>query len=110
MLSEEDVASQVQALLVEKLFVNVESHETDLLATGILDSLTLVQLLMHLEERFGLRVAVGGVGDQEVPSLPPIPRLVTRPEPPCAALRMPRTGGGCKAAHDPPWQCHTSLH
>jgi len=78
MLSEEDVASQVQALLAEKMFVKVESHETDLLAAGILDSLTLVQMLMHLEERFGSRVAVEDLEIEDLRSIHAIARLVTR--------------------------------
>lgn len=78
MLSEEDVASQVQALLSEKLFVTVESHETDLLAAGILDSLTLVQLLMHLEEQFGLRVAVEDLEIDDLRSIHTISHMVAR--------------------------------
>jgi len=78
MLSEEDVASRVQALLSEKLFVTVDSHETDLLAAGILDSLTLVQLLMHLEEQFGLRVAVEDLEIDDLRSIHTISRLVAR--------------------------------
>ena len=78
MLSEEDVASQVQALLAEKLFVTVESHETDLLAAGILDSLTLVQMVMHLEEHFGLRVSVEDLEIEDLRSIHAISHLVAR--------------------------------
>ena len=92
MLHEEGVASEVQALLSEKLFVTVESHETDLLATGILDSLTLVQLLMHLEERFGLRVAVEDLEIEDLRSIHAIARLVTRQKRPCAAVSMHSVG------------------
>ena len=85
MLSEEDAASQVQALLSEKLFVTVESHETDLLAAGILDSLTLVQMLMHLEERFGLRVAMEDLEIEDLRSIHAIARLVARQKQTCSA-------------------------
>jgi acyl carrier protein len=88
MLSEEDVASQVQALLEEKLFVTVESHETDLLAAGILDSLSLVQMLMHLEERFGLRVVVEDLEIEDLRSIHAIARLVVRQKDPDAAVSM----------------------
>src|SRR5258708_30583570 len=94
MLSEEDVASQVQALLVEKLFVNVESHETDLLAAGILDSLTLVQMLMHLEERFGLRVAVGDFGVVDLQTNHTSSRSVDPPKTPSPAPSLRRRGPG----------------
>ncbi len=88
MLSEEDVASQVQALLEEKLFVTVESHETDLLAAGILDSLTLVQMLTHLEERFGLRVAVEDLEIEDLRSIHAIARLVVRQKDARAAVSV----------------------
>jgi acyl carrier protein len=92
MSSEEDVASEVQALLSEKLFVTVESHETDLLATGILDSLTLVQLLVHLEERFALRVAVEDLEIEDLRSIHTIARLVARQKRACAAVSMQGVG------------------
>ena len=97
MLSEEDVASQVQALLAEKLFVTVESHETDLLAAGILDSLTLVQMLMHLEERFGLRVAVEDLEIEDLRSIHAIARLVARQQRGCAAVSIHGVGHGVGA-------------
>ena len=97
MPSEEDVASQVQALLAEKLFVTVESHEMDLLAAGILDSLTLVQMLMHLEERFGLRVAVEDLEIEDLRSIHTIARLIARQKPGCAAASMHRVGQGVGA-------------
>lgn len=40
---------QLQALFREKLHVEVPSAETDLLDTGLLDSLLIVDLLLHLE-------------------------------------------------------------
>ncbi len=92
MLSEEDVASQVQALLEEKLFVTVESHETDLLAAGILDSLTLVQMLTHLEERFGLRVAVEDLEIEDLRSIHAIARLVVRQKDARAAVSVHGAG------------------
>jgi len=97
MLSEEDLATQVQALLAEKLFVTVESHETDLLAAGILDSLTLVQMLMHLEERFGLRVAVEDLEIEDLRSIHAIARLVARQKRGCATVSMHRVGHGVGA-------------
>ena len=97
MLSEEDLASQVQALLAEKLFVTVESHETDLMAAGILDSLTLVQMLMHLEERFGLRVAVEDLEIEDLRSIHAIARLVARQKRGSATVSMHHVGHGVGA-------------
>jgi acyl carrier protein len=43
---------QVAALFAEKLNLDVASAETDLIETGLLDSLALVELLAQLEESF----------------------------------------------------------
>lgn len=44
-------------LFKERLNLSVASAETDLLETGILDSLTFVQLLFHIETEFGVTVS-----------------------------------------------------
>jgi D-alanine--poly(phosphoribitol) ligase subunit 2 len=54
----DQVRGQIEALLVEKLAIRVESDTTDLFQTGILDSMTLVQLVLALEERFGIELPV----------------------------------------------------
>ena len=77
MLSEEDLAGEIQALLLEKLQIAVESPATDLLEAGVLDSLTLVQLLMHLEERFGFKVAIEDIEIEDLRSINTVARLVT---------------------------------
>ena len=76
MIPENDVVDEIRALLSEKLLVEVESPDTDLLESGIMDSLTLVQLLVHLEERFGLKVAMHELEIEELRSLQSIAHLV----------------------------------
>ena len=44
-------------LLSEKAHVEVPSADTDLMETGLLDSLTLVELMSSLEEQFGVRIS-----------------------------------------------------
>jgi len=51
-----DIAGQVAALLNESLAIQVSSPETDLIVTGALDSMALVQLTHAIEEHFGLKL------------------------------------------------------
>jgi acyl carrier protein len=48
---------QVTALFAEKLNLDVASAETDLIETGLLDSLALVELLAQLEESFDVSIS-----------------------------------------------------
>jgi D-alanine--poly(phosphoribitol) ligase subunit 2 len=47
---------QISLFFSKKLNANVPSKETDLLETGILDSLGLVELLVYLETTFGMKI------------------------------------------------------
>src|SRR5918999_205865 len=58
-LSDENaITEQLRALFVESFHIEVPSPDTDLLDAGILDSLQFVELLVQLEQRFGLRIKV----------------------------------------------------
>src|SRR5436309_991640 len=48
----------VAALFSEKLHVEVSSVETDLIETGALDSLTFIELLLHLEQKLGFKISL----------------------------------------------------
>ena len=48
---------QVTSLFAEKLNLDVASAETDLIETGMLDSLALVELLAQLEESFDVSIS-----------------------------------------------------
>jgi len=48
---------QVVSLFAEKLNLDVASAETDLIETGLLDSLALVELLVQLEESFDVSIS-----------------------------------------------------
>jgi len=52
----EAVRAELTALFARDLRVEVPSPDTDLLATGRLDSVGMVELLVQLEKRFGVRV------------------------------------------------------
>jgi acyl carrier protein len=48
---------QIGRLLVERLHIEVDSFDTDLIDSGLLDSMGLVELMVGLEERFGSKIA-----------------------------------------------------
>jgi methoxymalonate biosynthesis acyl carrier protein len=49
---------QITELFLEKLNLEVPAPDTDLLETGMVDSLTFVELLLLLEQNFGLDVSI----------------------------------------------------
>jgi acyl carrier protein len=49
---------QISTLFAEKLSIQVPSVETELIDTGLVDSLTFVEFLTHLEEEFGIQVSL----------------------------------------------------
>jgi len=48
---------QIIRLLSERVHVEAPSADTDLMETGLLDSLTLVELMSSLEEQFGIHIS-----------------------------------------------------
>lgn len=48
---------EVARLFAERLNIGVSSLDQDLFAAGILDSLTFVDLVLHLEQQFDIHIA-----------------------------------------------------
>ncbi len=48
---------QIIRLLSEKIYIEAPSADTDLMESGLLDSLMLVELMSSLEERFGIQIS-----------------------------------------------------
>lgn len=48
---------EIIRLFYERMNLSVPSYEADLFETGIMDSLTFVDLVLNLEQQFGLRIA-----------------------------------------------------
>jgi methoxymalonate biosynthesis acyl carrier protein len=71
-----EMARAIQEILSEQLLVEVDSPGTDLLQAGRLDSLSLIQLLVHLEERFGVKIALDELEIEDLRSVDSIARLV----------------------------------
>jgi len=56
--SSNPIRAELTTLFAEKLGLEVPSPESDLVENGLLDSLTLVDLLMHLEQRYDTRISL----------------------------------------------------
>ena len=48
---------QISRLMLERVHIEVPSADTDLMELGLLDSLTLVELMASLEEEFGIHIS-----------------------------------------------------
>ena len=65
--------------IIERLgavFAEAPSPDTDLLETGILDSFQFVELLLQLEQRFGVRIKIDDIDLDDLRTLARIARLV----------------------------------
>jgi D-alanine--poly(phosphoribitol) ligase subunit 2 len=70
------ILERLGVLFTESFHVEVPSSDTDLLETGILDSLQFVELLLQLEQRFGFQVKVEDINLDDLRTLARIARLV----------------------------------
>lgn len=98
----QNLIREIQTLLLKKLSIRVESAEADLFEMGILDSVALVRLLVHLEEDFGCYIPMEDLGVDSY-SIANIAELIasrkwTKP----VAVGSPENsiGGGNNGGHD----------
>jgi len=63
-------------LFREKLFIDVPSIDTDLIESGLLDSLQLVKLLLHIEQDLGYRIPLDEISLDDLRSLERIARVI----------------------------------
>ena len=52
------VQRRITTWFLESLHLEIPSPETDLLETGVLDSLGFVELVLHLEKEFGVKITL----------------------------------------------------
>jgi methoxymalonate biosynthesis acyl carrier protein len=65
------------ALFSEKLNIDVPSADADLIESGLLDSLRLVELLLHIEGSLGCRIPVDEIDLDDLRSVNRIARLIS---------------------------------
>jgi len=68
--------SEIKALFRERLSIVVDGTENDFFEQGVLDSLSLAQLVFHLEDRFGVPLPLGDLGTDSFSSVGRIAELV----------------------------------
>jgi acyl carrier protein len=71
-----ELVNKIAAIFSQHLNIEAPSSETDLLVTGTLDSLALVELLLRLEQNFGVRISVDDLELDDFRSLDSIARFV----------------------------------
>lgn len=65
-------------IFLERLNVTVPSLDADLLASGVLDSLALVELLVQLEARYGIQISLERLDFDDFRSVATIAAFVAR--------------------------------
>jgi D-alanine--poly(phosphoribitol) ligase subunit 2 len=68
----------IRAVLRDHLSVMVESPDVDLLETGLVDSIGLVELILQLEDRFGVSLPMDVLEIDDFRSIHTIAALITR--------------------------------
>jgi acyl carrier protein len=87
MTEQHGVPQKLTDLFARKLNLEVASVDTDLIATGLLDSLTLVELLAQLEEVFGVSISADDLELEDFRSIASIAGFVTLRAPAPEAAR-----------------------
>ncbi len=77
-MTDEVLTQRLAEILEARLSVAVPSHNTDLVETGLLDSLGIVELLLAIEEEFGVQVQVEELDLEVLRSVEKIAGLVER--------------------------------
>ena len=78
MIEHNGVNKKLTELFAEKLSLEVSSVDTDLVETGLLDSLALVELLAQLEETFGVSISTDDLELENFRSIASIAGFVAR--------------------------------
>jgi len=69
---------KITRILRDHLAIDVPTPETDLIATGAIDSLALVDLLVRIEESLGIAISVEDLDLRDLRSVRTIVALVSR--------------------------------
>lgn len=71
-----ELEPRIAAVFASKLHVQIPSSETDLITTGLVDSLTFVQVLAQLEQEFDIHVSFEDLELDHIRSIARIARFV----------------------------------
>ena len=73
------IVERLRSLFLARLNLDVTEADTDLFATGLIDSLVFVELLMALEQEFGIAVDVNNLDLDDFRTLPQIADWIVAP-------------------------------
>jgi D-alanine--poly(phosphoribitol) ligase subunit 2 len=73
-----DLERRIRTLFLQALNIGIDSVDTDLIETGLLDSLILVELLLQLEEAFNIDIVVAELDVDDFRTVRSIGKFVTR--------------------------------
>jgi acyl carrier protein len=71
------IVRDLTRLFREELFIDVPSADTDLIDSGLIDSLQLVRLLVHVERDLGFRIPLGEIDVEDLRSLARIAGVIS---------------------------------
>lgn len=71
------IVRDLSALFRDKLFIEVPAPDTDLIDSGLLDSLQLVQLLLHVEQDLGHRIPLDEIDLDDLRSLSRLAHVIS---------------------------------
>ncbi|HZF14576.1 MAG TPA: phosphopantetheine-binding protein [Steroidobacteraceae bacterium] len=86
----DSIQQRLGAIFADTFHVDVPAPDTDLLDSGIVDSLQFVELLYQLECHFALQLKIEEIDLDDLRSLARVARLVSR--------RIDALAAGCEAA------------
>jgi acyl carrier protein len=72
----DEIIARLNAWFKDSLHVSVPSPDTDLLDSGLIDSLQIVELLLQLEEQFGFKASLDEIDLDDLRSLERLAALV----------------------------------
>jgi D-alanine--poly(phosphoribitol) ligase subunit 2 len=87
------IIGRLGAIFVECLHIEAPPSDVDLFESGIVDSLQLVELLLQLERRFGVQIAIESIDLDKLRTLGRIARLVEELQPRVTEIRARRVRG-----------------
>jgi acyl carrier protein len=73
--SEQDLRDQIKKIFSDNLSVEVATDDTDLLENQLLDSMGIVDLLMHIEQHFGVTI---GLEDLEIEDFRSVGKIASK--------------------------------
>jgi acyl carrier protein len=91
-----NLESRIATLFLEKLHLEIPSVETELLDTGMVDSMAFVDLLYHLEQEFGITVSFDDLEIDNFRSIEKISKYVATRNGANSALEAVQKGGGVR--------------